>query len=222
MDFLESMPGFFWFEAISFIVALACLPWMHKRFLKWFAPFLMIIVVVEISGWYLPRVLHKHNAWIFNFSVPTEYLFYSFIYYEALETLKFKSFCKIIGIAYGVFCVLILITHGVFIFQNQMLVVGNLLGICFACIYFFEILKKEQVIDLVREPMFWITCGVFLFNLGEVTYTLFRPILTANRWDVALTIFKAVNNKLIFWLYGCITIGLLCSPLYKYKKIYAS
>lgn len=215
LSFLRFMPSFFWLEAASWIVAVLCLPVIRKTFLKWFALFLLFIVIVEIAGWYLPQMLHKHNAWIFNFSVPIEYLFYSYIYYNALEEKIFKKVIKIAGFLYLIFCSVWLLINGITIFRNTILTIGNLLAILYCCIYFFEVLKKEQVIDLRLEPLFWITCGVFLFNLGEFTYTLFRPVLTSNRWDVTLAIFKAINNKLIFWLYGCIIIGLLCTKLTK-------
>lgn len=216
--FFKSMPSFFWFEVASLLAALICFPALRKSFLKWFVPFLFFIVCVEIAGRYLPRVLHRPNAWLFNFSVPVEYLFYSYIYYCAFVTPGFRLVARMAGFFYFLFCTLVLINYGIAVFRNQLLMTGNLIGIFYSCIYFFEILKKEQVVDLLKEPMFWITCGVFLFNLGELTYTLFRPVLTANRWDVTLSIFKAINNKLIFWLYGCITIGLLCSRLATYRK----
>lgn len=214
--FFKTIPLFFWFEVAAFLAATLSIKSIRKNYLIWFLPFLFFIVSVEVMGWYLPRVLHKHNAWIFNFSVPIEYLFYTFIFYRSLGSSRYKIVIRSLGVLYLLFCLMVLFLYNIKIFQNQILVVGNLLGIIYSCLFFYEILKKDVVVELLKEPMYWIACGVFLFNIGELTYTLFRPVLTANRWDVTLTIFKTINNRLIFWLYGCITIGLLCS---RFKKM---
>jgi hypothetical protein len=213
------MPTFFWLEVSSFLVGIVCWVYLRTTYLKWFVPFLFLIVLVEISGRFLPKVLHLHNAWLFNFSVPLEYLFYTFIYWHTYDSFFFKKIAKSAGLMYSLFCLAILVINGIPIFQNLILTVGNLLAIMYSCIYFYETLKKDKVINFRIEPMFWITCGVFLFNLGELTYTLFRPIITANRWDVTLVVFKSINNTLIFWLYGLIIIGLLCTVKNSYRKI---
>lgn len=219
-NFFKSMPSFFWFEVAAFFAATLFFLFQPKSYLKWFAPFLAFIILVEIMGWYLHKVLHKHNAWIFNFSVPIEYLFYTYIYYNALNNFKVRMTILLMGIAFFVFCLLVWSTTNIEVFQNQILIVGNLFGILYSCFYFIEILNKDQIIDILKDPILWITCGVFLFNIGELTYTLFRPVLMANRWDVTLSIFKAINNRLIFWLYGCIAIGLLCKRPIIYKRMF--
>jgi hypothetical protein len=213
------MPLFFWFELGSFVVSILCLPYLRRSYLKWFPIFLLVIIIAELMGWYLPRILHKHNAWVFNFSVPFEYLFYCFLYSQAYSIPHFKKFARIVGILYFMFCLIILVLNSITIFQNPILTMGDSLAIVFACLYFYEILSKDEIVNLLIAPMFWVTCGVFLFNLGELTYTLFRPIITKNRWDVTLAVFREINNNLIFWLYGCITIGLLCTRILRYQKV---
>jgi hypothetical protein len=221
-DFIISMPAFFWFEVLSLGAGLFCFNKLKRSFLIWFIPFLIFIVCVELFGTYINKVMHQRNAWVFNFSIPLEYLFYSYIFFETYVKPASKSFAKYGGCVYLLFCMITLLKGTLMIFHNPLLVAGNLLTIAYSCIYFYEVLRKEEIVNLGSEPMFWITCGVFLFNIGELTYTFFRPILTANKWDVTLAIFKGINNKLIFWLYGSITIGVLCTRLRRYRKTFDS
>jgi hypothetical protein len=80
-----------------------------------------------------------------------------------------------------------------------------------SCMYFVELQTTNLQVNLIIEPMFWLTTGVFLFNTGEFFYTLFSDYLTRNHLDLTRQIFVSINNKLIWVLYSCITISILCT-----------
>jgi hypothetical protein len=58
--------------------------------------------------------------------------------------------------------------------------------------------------------MFWITTGLLVFNLGELSYNLFLDYILKNRHDSKALLFLSIISVLIYVLYTFISIGLLC------------
>src|SRR5512139_2419489 len=79
---MSAFPFHIYFEITALLTCLFFIRNASKSILRLFLPYLMFIVFVEIMGWYLPAFLRKPNAWMFNISVPTEYLFFAFIFYS--------------------------------------------------------------------------------------------------------------------------------------------
>jgi hypothetical protein len=162
-------------------------------------------------GRYLRNELRQPNAWLYNFSIPIEYLFYATLFYLYHWKRIFKN------IALG-FIILFTVFVGVnFLFQGHqkmntnMLKVGSFCMIVLSCFVFTELLSSERPINYLKEPIFWIATGVFLFNTGEFFYTLFSDYLIQNHLDRPRKIFSSINNKLIWVLYTCLIISMLCT-----------
>ena len=98
-----------------------------------------------------------------------------------------------------------------------MLKAGNFGMIIICGLYFIELLNRDSDRNLLLEPMFWITTGVFLFNTGEFFYTLFSDYLIKNHLDTTRNIFTSINNKLIWLLYTCISISIVCTEKKRQK-----
>jgi len=103
-------------------------------------------------------------------------------------------------------------------FNTNILKVGSFSMIILACLYFTELLSRNERINFLQEPMFWLATGVFLFNTGEFFYSLFSDYLIKNHLDKPRKIFSSINNKLIWVLYTCIAISIICTRPRKYQK----
>ena len=167
--------------------------------------------MVELYGKYL-RSEHKANGWLYNISVPIEYLFFAFIFQVYFKTSLFKSISKWFLILFTLFVLInIFFIQGVQHFNTNILKAGSFSMILLSCFYFAELLNWESQTSLLKEPMFWIATGVFLFNTGEFFYTLFSDYLIKNHLDRARHIFSSINNKLIWVLYTCLSISFICT-----------
>ena len=207
---MHPIPIHIYFEVLAFITS--AVSWRKLRFskLRWFFPFLLFIVGVELSGRYIKRVLHENNAWLYNISVPVEYLFYAFIFliHYRIRFSKKTALAFIIGFTLYVF--VINFSKGLKIqFHSSFLLYGSLFMLFFSCLYFYELLRVQEKLILLKEPMFWIVSGIFLFNAGEFFYNLFFDLLRKNNFDRELKLFSAINNKLIWVLYTCFSIAFL-------------
>ena len=152
----------------EFAALIACIIYWRKirgTKLHWLLPFLIFIIAIEMYGRYLRAELRVNNAWLYNISVPIEFLFYGFIFYLHFDRKGFKQTARIFLIGFFVFCVFNLVfIQGVVKFNTNILKLGNFCMIILSCLYFIELLSRDVRINLIREPMFWLTTGIFLFN----------------------------------------------------------
>ena len=75
------LPLFYYFEILAFITSAVFLFKANNRSLRWFPFFLFFIVAVEFTAMYIRQVLHQPNVWLYNFSIPVEYLFFGLIFF---------------------------------------------------------------------------------------------------------------------------------------------
>ena len=76
------LPLHIYFEIAALIASIIFWRRIQHTILKWFIPFLAFIVAVELTGRYIGKVLRQPNVWLYNISIPIEYLFISFIFYS--------------------------------------------------------------------------------------------------------------------------------------------
>jgi hypothetical protein len=213
---MPALPIYFYCELAALVTSVACWKKIRNGRFRWFLPFLFLMAAVELTGWYLRKQLHyATNGYVYNFSVPIEYIFYTWLFAGTYRKPGFMLLAKLFIYVFVLFCIVVDLVNGVYWFNSIVLIVSNIAAILFSCLYFYELLVVEEQIELTREPMFWIATGVLLFNLGEFLYGTFYRLLRQHGWDNGTRLFKAINNNLVLVLYLCIIIGLLCVKTYK-------
>ena len=201
-----------YFELAALLISIVY--WKRLSVSKFFflPLFLIFILLIELYGRYLRLELRQPNAWLYNISVPVEFLFYGFIFYNHYARKPFLLIAKYFLVLFAVFSLgNILFVQGFYKFNTNILKLGSFFMILLSCLYFTELLSKEEPVNFFREPMVWLTAGVFLFNTGEFFYSLFSDYLIKNHLDRPRRIFADINNKLIWVLYTCIIISILCT-----------
>lgn len=206
------LPLNIWFEFAAFIVSIFCYQSIKDKPLRWFIPFLFLILVVEFAGRYLRTELHTVNSWLYNIFIPIEYFFYSYLFYSYTRDAALKKIMKaILWLIIPASLINILFIQGWYNFNTNILLAGNCLMILLSFMFFVDLLRRDEPVYLGRMPMFWIAMGVLLFNMGELSYTLSFNYILKNKHDAKAILFTAINSKLIYVLYTCISIGLLCT-----------
>jgi hypothetical protein len=181
----------------------------HSVF-RWLVWLMLLVVVAELSGRYLSRVLHKPNAWIFNISTNIEFVIYSMMFYKTYTFRQFRQTALIFLCFYPVIAAInIIFIQGVFKFHSNTMSLGSLFMILFCCLFFYEILHQQKELDLLKTPYFWFATGILFFYTGDLLYNLFFSFLTINKYDYKL-LFKTINNNLIILLYCCFISAFIC------------
>ena len=214
-----SLPLDIWFEIGAFVVAFLCYPSIKDKPLRWFVLYLFFIVVVELMG-YTDRI---NNTWLYIFTIPVEYFFFSFIFYHEYCNKVFKAIALtllfIIPIATVFNFVILHSKYGISDNEiiNWILIGGSSMMIILSCLYFIDLFQREEEVHLLTNPVFWIATGVFFFNIGELPYDLLRHYIIKHRSDQRSKLFIAIHKILNYVLYTFVSIGLLCSKLQRRK-----
>jgi hypothetical protein len=213
------LPIHIYFEIASLIAGMIF--WYKLRYSKlcWLLPYLVFIIAIEFTGRYIRTELRQPNSWLYNMSVPIEYLFYGFLFclhYTTRIFFRISSYFLMIFTAFAISNILFI--QGFQRFNTNILKVGSFSIIILSCLYFTEVLSNEIKGNLLKQPMFWLTTGLLLFNTGEFFYTLFSDYLIKNHLDETRRVFASINNKLIWVLYTCISIAIICTRK-KHQKV---
>nr|WP_294903849.1 hypothetical protein [uncultured Lacibacter sp.] len=196
-------------EILALLTSIVCWRWIRSTFFKWLLLFLLFIVVVELTGKYFGVVLAKPNAWLYNFSVPAEYLFFTWLLSMHYRSKWFKQTARWFLAGFAVFALLQLFVWGELLkFNSIFLKLGSFAMIVFSCFYFIDFMREEVPLNPVKEPVFWIASGLFLFNTGEFLYVSLSDLLFSN-WQTWKPVIRQINNNLIVLLYITIAIGII-------------
>lgn len=206
------LPVYYYFEFAALLTSVVCLYKFDNKPLRLFIPFLLLIVAVDLTGLYIRKELSQVNTWLFNFSIPIEYLFYGFMIGSLCLT---KSYKKIIFGCTAFFAVWVIINlfflQGFINLNTNTLKAGSVLMIFFCGLGYVELFTNDNHHSLVKNPLFWICTGVLFFNTGEFIYFFFFDVFLKNGWDKTAKVFASINNKLVYVLYTCISIAIICS-----------
>lgn len=212
------LPPFYYFEIGALIISVVFLYKFNHKPLRWFIPFLLLMLCTELTARYFRKVLHEPNTWLYNISIPIEYLFYGFIIGSLCLTVSYK---RIIFYSIAIFAVLAIINllflQGFTSLNTNILKAGSCLMIAISCLGLVELFKNDEHQTLLLNPLFWTCTGVLFFNTGEFLYLFFFDTFLQNNWDKTAKVFASINNKLIYVLYTCISIAIVCSKKWEKK-----
>ena len=198
-----------YFEVLALVCSIVFWRNIRNTPLQWFVPFLFFIVSVEFLGRYMRTELKVSNAWLYNISVPVEYLFYVFIFFSFFRK-KISRWLSIVFLAlFSLYVIIFLLINGIALFNRNVLIVGSCSLIIFDVLYLIELYISRGIMNLNQHRVFWIAVGVLLFNAGEFSYDLLTKFFFANRMDTGAVIFRSINKYLNLFLYLCISISFL-------------
>jgi hypothetical protein len=206
------LPFHIYFEFAAFLTALLCWRYLDKRSIRWFVPFLLLIVVVELTGRYLKKELAMPNVWMYNITIPLEYLFLAFIFLRNFKSSSFRRLSAVFMVLFAAYTLIhILFIGGIHTFNSQVLTIGSFAMMLLSILCFYDLYLNTQTAPVWKLPIFWIAVGVLLFNAGEFAYLLFFDYLKDHGYEEASKIFYEINGKVIYLLYSSLIIAFLCS-----------
>lgn len=207
---------------ISIIVALIASLTAYSRsnkiaYLKLFAPFLLLTLLVEIAGNMIGSK-YGNNQFIFNFFSVLGFTFYFVILYKGIINRVVKRIILTLIIVYPLFALyIIFFVQGVFVFHTFSFGIGALL-IVMICVFYlrWQFFETPIEVDIKREPLVFICLGLIVFH--SLTFTYFSGIHIIKNFSPSfvrnMTLVCMVSN---YTLYAFFTIAFLVN--HKYSKI---
>ena len=211
-------PLYFYFEATAFLISIVVLYKFDNKPLHWLLPFLLFVVLTELTGLYYQKVLHRSNIWLYNITIPLEYLFFSFIIGRLCVLNSHKKIIFLLTVLYANWAIInILFIQGYQNLATNNLKVGSILMVIVGAAGMLDLFRNDENHTLLKNPLFWICTGILFFNSGEFIYYFFLDILLKNNWDQFAKVFSLINNNLIYVLFSCLSIAIVCSKISEKK-----
>jgi hypothetical protein len=206
------------FETICLIIAFRYLSVVESSFWRSFRWFMLITVIVEITGHVL-RSYDIKNHGLYNMYLPVEASFKYYVLYRLCRN-YFKVGYWIIPFA-GIFCILYLSEGFMNGFNRYAYITNSVMSVSIVitcCLYYYYFLKKEEYVNIYTHAPFWIITALFFFYLGSTACNVFWSYLSniyaTQHIPVRFIIFSLLN----FIMYGCWSYSFIC----KYRQTISS
>jgi len=146
----------------------------------------------------------KNNLYLFHISTPIEYVLICLIYMNAISGAWLKKFVYWSMPVYVLLCII----FSSFIEKpdtnnSSTGVIESVLLVLISLLFLRETLVLQQVEDLKRYPMFWISVGVLAYYLGTLLIEGLYNYLVSRSIELATKVYKIehVFKYLLFVLF---------------------
>jgi hypothetical protein len=178
--------------------------------LRVFPLFLLLTLIVEIFGQYLAD--HKHsNIGIFNFFEILEFTFYFWVLQHIIRNSVAKKIIFHLVWVFPLFSFMnVFFIQGLNTFNTITYSLGSLIIVILTIFYFFELFQLPGSIPVLREPAFWICCGLLIYY--SCSFPMFALVTRLSKNTPLLVInLEVILDTINILLYSTFTIAFLCS-----------
>jgi hypothetical protein len=182
------------------------------RSLTWFAAF---ETFVELFSQFLTKVLHlASNLLIFPLDAIGTVGLLALAYSHALQSAAFTRIMPWVMGAFGSYVLFdTLAGLGTVRYTPSVQVIGDLLMLGLAGLYFQKLLNELRVVHLQRDPFFWMSVGIVVYALGDLQLALFgNYILHHVSLETQRTTLGFVRIALLLVLYSSSCLALWMRP----------
>jgi hypothetical protein len=188
----------------AFLVSLISFRTGFSRPIRFFSIILLFSLAVELTGFIYSRILHRHNAHIYNLNFLIIFPLYGFFYSQFFPLYKMKRRILVFTVIYFLFALVnIIFIQRLYTWNSYSLIAGSLLNIYLSISYFQDLLPKTELIKLQSDPVFWISAGVLIFYLAEMPYISLLNYLNNNFLALSkqLLVILKILNMLMYSLF---------------------
>jgi hypothetical protein len=197
-------------EITALLMAIITLFNKQKSYWFLFVIYLIITLLVEAAGFYKGALLKIPNHVFYNFLMIVQVLFFTRLFYDFI-----KSDAARFGLltALAVF-ILFFIGEGVAVSFSNYHGYSRMLLSCFvvifSCIFYFSIIRQDNIENPLRYAPFWIVTGLFVYYFGSLPLFAFIKQIIQIKLSGNISFYTLVTNCLSCILYGCWITGFIC------------
>ncbi|SFN63641.1 hypothetical protein SAMN04487989_102160 [Bizionia echini] len=185
-------------EGLAAIIAIFCYRKYKLTVAKFFLYFLVYIFICELLSGYTRQIIEgplhflegtiieKNYWWTTLFWNIGSVLFFSFFYHNLVEKDKFKKLIKWMCIGFLVLAVFIISTNFNKYFQGMfpsLLIAGGLVVLTCVCLYFYELLQSDKILNFYKSIYFYISTTIFVWWLITTPIIFYDVYFTTADWN---------------------------------------
>jgi hypothetical protein len=200
---------------ISYLSSLRAFRLDMPLLFKQFSYFLLFVLLGELFGIAWPRWIYKltpfgqTNAWFYNLFHICLYSFYLYFFFKILRSTRLKKTIMILFAVYLALAVTDLFIQGLPKFNNYITVFVSFMMVFLSIVYYYQLLRSQEVILLRNDMAFWICTGLLIHHLGSAV-GLFLIDLMNYYSDVAAQKVHRIIMGSAAVMYLTYSIGYLC------------
>jgi hypothetical protein len=197
-------------ELVTLATALVTISNRRFGYYKAFTPYLIIILLTEFAGYYYKEVLHKPNYPFYNGLMLVQVLFFSFLFYQFLQSARSRVFILTCIILFLFFYLYETIRNDLSAYNKISRVSLSAIMVFLSCLFYFAIIRQEGVNNPLQYPPFWIVTGLFIYYFGSVTMFAFYDRVSQIKLAGTLSFYNVVMGCLSSILYGSWINSFIC------------
>ncbi len=179
--------------------------------LRYLAILVGVVLVLEVISRLL-ALRHQPNLFLMPFYTAAEFGLLILVYERALAAPLFTRWAPwLMGAFIGYVVLDSWLLAELTRFRPSQQVVGSLLVLALVGLYYRKLLNELRVRHLEREPMFWVSTGLFVYYLGYIQIGLFSNYLLSYSSQLNSNIWAA-HALLSMLLYSCYSLALWLHP----------
>ncbi len=202
-------------EILAFLLVLVNFKRLFNSTLRFIIPVVTFISITECTAFinltfFSEGFEQKRNFIYYNITTTIILLLYYGLYLENIKipiNKRIFQLCCLFTLCFYLINVLFIQTGQTF--HTYSFTIGSIclcLGIIF---YIKEIIESDKIVFISKDPLFWISIGLFSFYIINIPYFVMYNYLAQDYFDF-LVLCKKIFLVLNYFMYSCIIIGLLC------------
>jgi hypothetical protein len=180
--------------------------WQTLRF------YLCFVLIIESIAYYMVYVAKYYtNHWLYNLSMLVEYNYGIWLLSNLINYRNIKSVTVVAYFLFYVSYIVELVKQGgILHFFSYTDTVGSVLmiGLCMA--YYYLLFQEEEYVDILKEPLFWLVSGYFIFYTTSISVDTFFQKLVQMQVVHSISLRNIILKILNFIFYGCWIKSFLC------------
>lgn len=193
---------------------------------KWPKPYRLLAILViisfltEIAAFLWRLFIHKmffwdyskNNFWIYNAFITIRLGILLAVFYFILDTEKIRKIIPPLAFMLLSFGILdYLFIQGPFQYNTYSVIFAHVPIIVLCLLYFKQLLQETKIIVLHKEPLVWMTLGIFIYHAVSLPFLIMLGLLNMQQPELALT-FLPINDTFNLLMCICYLISFLCKP----------
>lgn len=175
--------------------------------------YIAIFTFIEDFGGHLLTIYQLINNMAYYSILSTIILLlYFYFYYQQIKNAAYKKIILYAAIFLGIFSVLnIIFIQKLFEkFTSYNFCIGSVIMCVIICMYVIETMKSDQVIDLKRNLLFWVSIGLFFYYLMNIPVMAgYNYLLESDSFTLRM-IYRYITNVVLYIQYTLFIIGAIC------------
>ncbi len=168
--------------------------------------------IEDFGGHVLTRYDLINNVAYYSILSTIILLLYFYFYYQQIKDAAYKRIILYAAILLGIFSVLnIIFVQRIFEkFTSYNFCIGSVIMCVIICMYVIETMKSDQIIDLKKNLLFWVSIGLFFYYLMNIPMMAAFNYLVESNSNTLRMIYKNISYVVLYIQYILFIIGAVC------------